>query len=313
MATYKVPQDVEAEDKLIGPFSFRQFIYLIIVALAGALAWGLAQVFIPLAIIPLPIILLFGALALPLRKDQPMEIYLAAMISFLLKPHRRLWDPEGVESLIEITAPKTVSEPTTKNLSQDDADQRFSYLADIVDSRGWAIRGAGPQAVNSAINTDVFVEAQRAPDVLDTDTTVAQSFDYLLNKSAEKAREEALARMRTIASAPQAPNPFLTQTPPTPAYDPYPSSIQQTVLQPVDDPRHVIAPTPAAAATPQVATPVAAPFVIPEPTTSDTPVAPVIMNLASNTDVSIETLAREAQRLQKQEDDMQDGAVISLH
>ena len=86
MATYKVPQDVEADDKLIGPFSFRQFIYLIIVAMAGALAWGLAQLFIGLAIIPLPVIVFFGALALPLRKDQPMEIYMAAIVSFYLKP-----------------------------------------------------------------------------------------------------------------------------------------------------------------------------------------------------------------------------------
>ena len=30
MAQYKVPQDVEADDKLIGPFSFRQFVYLLI-------------------------------------------------------------------------------------------------------------------------------------------------------------------------------------------------------------------------------------------------------------------------------------------
>lgn len=57
MAVYKVPQDVEADDKLIGPFSFRQFIYLIIAAIAIALAWGLSQLFIPLAIIPLPIII----------------------------------------------------------------------------------------------------------------------------------------------------------------------------------------------------------------------------------------------------------------
>ena len=75
MAEYKVAQDVEADDKLIEPFSFRQFIYLIVVAGASAIAWGLAQVFVPLAILPLPVILLFGALALPLRKDQPMEIY----------------------------------------------------------------------------------------------------------------------------------------------------------------------------------------------------------------------------------------------
>ncbi|QQR50992.1 PrgI family protein [Candidatus Saccharibacteria bacterium] len=56
MAVYKVAQDVEADDKLIGPFSFRQFIYLIIVAISITLAWGLAQLFVPLAIIPLPII-----------------------------------------------------------------------------------------------------------------------------------------------------------------------------------------------------------------------------------------------------------------
>ena len=56
MAEYTVAQDVEADDKLIGPFSFRQFIYLIVVAGASAIAWGLAQIFVVLAILPLPII-----------------------------------------------------------------------------------------------------------------------------------------------------------------------------------------------------------------------------------------------------------------
>ncbi len=108
MAEYKVAQDVEADDKLIGPFSFRQFIYLIVVAGASAIAWGLAQVFVPLAILPLPVILLFGALALPLRKDQPMEIYLAAIVSFHLKPRNRIWSPDGISSLIEIVAPEEI-------------------------------------------------------------------------------------------------------------------------------------------------------------------------------------------------------------
>lgn len=38
MAQYKVPQDVEADDKLLGPFSFRQFIYLLIAGGMIALA-----------------------------------------------------------------------------------------------------------------------------------------------------------------------------------------------------------------------------------------------------------------------------------
>ena len=126
MAEYKVAQDVEAEDKLIGPFSFRQFIYLIIAAVAVALAWGLGQIFIGLAIIPLPVIIFFTVLALPLRKDQPMEIYVAAIISYRLKPRKRVWSPDGIESLIEITVPKAVDEHLTKDLSQMETEKRLS-------------------------------------------------------------------------------------------------------------------------------------------------------------------------------------------
>ncbi len=90
MATYKVPQDVEAEDRLLGPFTFRQFVYLLIAAIAGALAAALFQIFPLLAILPLPVIIFFLILALPLKKDQPMETYLAAIVSFYMKPNKHL-------------------------------------------------------------------------------------------------------------------------------------------------------------------------------------------------------------------------------
>lgn len=304
MAVYKVPQDVEADDKLIGPFSFRQFIYLIIVALAGGLAWGLAQIFIGLAIIPLPVILLFGALALPIRKDQPMEIYLAAMISFFLKPHKRLWEPDGIDSFIEITVPKTVEVQRSKNITQEDAEQRFSYLANLVDSEGWSIRGMG---ANTAMNSDAYLEAQGTEDILDTNNSVAQSFNSLMSQRTAKAREEAIERMRDPSPAPTpvTPAPAVTATPAvTPSYNPYPTSMQQTIIQPVDDPSHVYtAPAAAPEPTPPAQTP---------PTTSDNQPSADIMNFANNTDLSIETIAREAHRIQEKNADMQEEVVISL-
>ncbi len=305
MASYKVPQDVEADDKLIGPFSFRQFIYLIVVALSIALAWGLAQVFIGLVIIPLPIILLFGALALPLRKDQPMEIYLAAMISYYLKPHRRLWDPDGVDSLIEITVPKTVDVRRTKDITEADADQRFGYLANIVDSQGWAIRGPGTQAPSTTMNNDIFLEAQSAQDILDGNNSIAQSFQSMMGKESDRARQQAVERMHqapaavTPAPASATDNPYNDIGASAPVYNPYPTSIQQSVLQPVDDPSHVYT-APAAAQDDQTA-----------PTTSDKPVSADIMNLANNADLSIETIAHEAHRIQEK-NEMQDDVVISL-
>ena len=203
MAVYKVPQDVEADDKLIGPFSFRQFVYLIIVALAIALAWGLAQLFIPLAIIPLPFIIFFGALALPLRKDQPMEIYMAAMLSFYLKARKRLWEPDGIESLIEITVPKIVNVQRTKDISQNEAQRRFSYLAEIVDSQGWAVRGPGVQAPNSAMKSDVYFAAQQTEDVLDDENTVAQALNYKLDQSDARRHQEMMDMVRGKAVEPK--------------------------------------------------------------------------------------------------------------
>jgi len=326
MATYKVPQDVEADDKLIGPFSFRQFIYLIIVALAGVGAWGLSRIFVGLAVIPLPIILLFGALALPLRKDQPMEIYLAAIISFYLKPHKRLWDSDGIESLIEITVPKVVEVQRMKNITQADAQQRFSYLANIVDSQGWAIRGEGAsaQSPSTAINTDVFVEAQSAEDVLDGTSSIAQSFNVMIDKEAGRMRKEAIDRMRqpdpvlqqqtppmatqTVEASPQTPAAVYTVPTqladvPAPTYNPYPN-IQQSVIQPMNDPSHQ--------APQSIPTPAPKPKLETPPTTSDKPLSADIINLANNSDLSIETIAREAHRIQKKENDMSEEVVISL-
>ena len=320
MAVYKVPQDVEADDKLIGPFSFRQFIYLIIVALAGGLAWGLAQLFIPLAIIPLPIILLFGALALPLRKDQPMEIYLAAIVSFFLKPHQRLWDPDGIDSLIEITVPKTVEVQRTKDLTQSEAQRRFSYLAEIVDTKGWAVRGAGVQAPDSAMKSDAYFDAQQAQDILDDDNPIAQNLDQKLDQSTERRQQDAIkiASGQSISSITQPlqstqtqppVNDFLTDyfaknnstLPPESAtnqkiqFNPYPD-IQQSVIQPLNG--H---------ATPQ---PTNNPTK-PPTNTSEKVVSADIINLANNPDLSIETIAREANRIQEKQD-LTEEVVISL-
>ncbi|MFZ1301901.1 MAG: PrgI family protein [Candidatus Microsaccharimonas sp.] len=355
MATYKVPQDVEADDKLIGPFSFRQFIYLIIVVLAGVAAWGLAQLFIMLVVIPLPIIVFFGALALPLRKDQPMEIYMAAMVSFYLKPRKRLWDPEGIETLIEITAPKVYEENRTKGLSQTEAEQRLGYLANIVDSGGWAIRGTSA-VPSTSINNDIFLEAQSAVDVFDANNSVAQSLNQMMAQTSIKAKEEAVERMKTATFAPTpppavaiaAPAPVQTPTPifapagnilppvnmntTVPEFNPYPD-IQQSVIQPLNDPSHaaetITAPIAAPVTTtgvPQatgapvasVTQPVVTPVAVPEPvqsstTTSDTPISADIINLANNADgLSIETVAHEANRIQKKLDEESQEVVISL-
>jgi hypothetical protein len=337
MAVYKVAQDVEADDKILGPFSLRQFIYLIIVAISIALAWGLSQLFIGLAIIPLPFILFFGALALPLRKDQPMEVYLGALVSYYLKPRRRTWEPDGIESLIEITAPKVIEIQRTKDITETEAERRLSYLADIADTQGWAVRHTA-QPTNNSMISDAYFEAQQTEDVLDVNGGVSQSLGAMINQSDERRKQSMMARMQqaTQAPAPQQSQPLyvppvaypyaalaqqtIAVQPAQPQYNdpsvqfnPYPNAIHQSVIQPLEQesqlPTQSVVPsnpTPAPIAQPQPAAEV-------PPATSEKAISPDIINLASNTDLSIETIQREANRIQHKADEDSGEVFISLH
>lgn len=201
MSRYKVAQDVEAEDKILGPFSFRQFIYLLVAAAGIALAWGLSQVFLPLAVIPVPAILLFGALALPLRKDQPMEVYLAAVVSFYTKPRRRMWQPDGINSLIEITVPEKVEIERTKNLSQDEAERRLAYLSQLADSHGWSIRHTRVPDAQGSMISDVYFEAQQTSDMFDDNSSEARAMTRRIEQSNQARRRAAIERMQAPPAA----------------------------------------------------------------------------------------------------------------
>lgn len=190
MAQYKVPQDVEAEDKLIGPFSFRQFIYLLVVAGFIALSWALFQASPILAIIPLPIIIFFSILALPLKKDQPMETYLAAIVSFYLKPRKRLWVSGQSESLIEITAPKTVEETRVRNITGEEASYRLSFLADVVDSEGRSVIDN-----TSSLKDEYVAEANNTYDILDTASTY--NIDRAIDNEKQARHDALIEQMRT--------------------------------------------------------------------------------------------------------------------
>ena len=331
MAVYKVPQDVEADDKLIGPFSFRQFIYLIIVAIAGFVGYLLAKVFIGLVIIVIPIILLFGAIALPLRKDQPMETYLVAVVRFLTKPRVRMWSPEGAMTMVTVTAPKLVERHLTKDFGSDEAERRLSYLAQVVDTKGWATRGV--THANDNMSDIVIAEAAATPDMFDNDTSISRSFDQMIDESDAQRRQQLVSQFQqgTLqADAPsQTPNlSTLGNDSSDPTYDPYPASMHQRVIMPASarpaaplasSQRDMPGSQQPASPAPDSAAPIlsqpSAPTVqqptYTQPQTNPVPAVPTpdIMRLANTKDLSISALAHEAHRLETKDDN---EVVISL-
>lgn len=306
MSVYKVPQNVEAEDKLLGPFSFRQFIFLIIAVVSLGAAYILARILLPLGLIPVPIALFFGALALPLRKDQPMEVYLAAVISFMLKPKKRLWQPDGIEYLVEVTAPKTEETTYGNGYNQEEVQRRLSYLANLVDSRGWAIRGINNP--NSSMQADLYNEAQAAFDPLDETGATAQNITNLINQSDARRRQ---AMIQTMSSAqPAAINNLPGENQPdieqsiasNMSATPYPTMRQSTLI-PLDEIPVQLAAEPSAPTAP--------------PQTSLDSVSPAIMDLARNhSDFSVQTIQRVANEIEQREKkakETEGEVVISLH
>lgn len=330
MAQYKVPQDVEAEDKLIGPFSFRQFIYLGVAALGIGAGVGLWQLFPGLIVIPLPFVVLFMVLALPLRKDQPMETYLTAVIRFYLKPRKRLWQPEGSIGLVTIVAPKVTEVQLTKSVGGTAAAQQLGYLAQVVDTQGWATRGV--VSPTASINDDAYAEAQQAEDVLDENTNIARTFDTMIGKTSDKHKQSVVTQFREQAAhqppardePTQSHMPVIgnhTQLVDEPVtdrsdssqddsaehidYNPYPRSMHQHVVRPIDD-RFTLQAKPSDTR-PQ---PIEPKSTQNTQTPSVQEVSPDIMRLANNNDLSISALANEAHRL---EDKSDEEVVINLH
>jgi hypothetical protein len=296
MAQYKVPQDVEAEDKLLGPFTFRQFVYLLIAAAGIAGAWGLLQIFPLLALIPLPFVFFFGILALPVRKDQPMEVYLAAVVSFYMKPNRRIWTAGQRESTIKIIAPKKIEKSRTRNITEDEASHRLSFLANIVDTEGYAIRG------ESSMKDEYAAEADTVEDILDQSNP---TIDHIIEQEQETRKQELVREMRTamnrtdalIGSTPVQPQPRPIQAPganyqPTPM--PAPQPVQQPVMQPMAMPMPPVQPVyqqPAPAQSVQQLT---------QASLNQAAVNQQMQNLANNNTFSIQTIAQQAQRIQQQ-------------
>lgn len=295
MAQYKVPQDVEADDKLLGPFNFRQFIYLLIVAALIALAWALGQIFPLFAILPIPPALFLLILALPLRKDQPMETYIAALISFYTKPNRRLWNPGQRESTIEITVPKTVEKPLTKDITEEEAGRRLSFLANVVDSEGNSLRDgiSVPAATTTVVRDEFIAEAESIPDIFENYQSTQVAAD--LSSEADRHRAEVVEQMRAAIAA----NNPIKPEPETPPQDSNAPSFNPNVLSQ----------TPPAISDAKATSP----DQIPEDKLPSNPLASRqrLIELSKNKEFTIATIAKEAKR--KSGLDEKDEVYISLH
>ena len=220
MATYKVIQDIEAEDKLLGPLTFRQFVY------AGSCILFLYLTYLSIAkggafmaVIFLPLAVLCGFFAWPWSRDQPTEVWALAKIRFMVKPRKRIWSQSGAKELVTITAPKQVQAIYTNGLSQDEVQSRLRALAETIDSRGWVVKNVNVNMFGQPTSTppsdrlvamstipepvqDIDIQAQ--DDMLEESNPIAKQFDTMIEKGTQARREDILNQLKSAGTTPTA-------------------------------------------------------------------------------------------------------------
>src|SRR3989344_2285911 len=221
MAQYKVIQDIEAEDKLLGPLTLKGFIYAIIAVFCAFINFRLITSgigpfkYLLILMFLLPMIL-FGVLASPLGRHQPTEVWLLARLRFLIKPKKRIWSHSGIQHLVKITAPKKFAKQRTKGLSETEVKSRLQTLASTLDSRGWAVKNVtvAPDKLEEDTQSDRLVapttlsaidlgiEVHPADDILDEENNpTAQYFAGLMQQADTDRKVNTASRLTAARQA----------------------------------------------------------------------------------------------------------------
>jgi hypothetical protein len=221
VATYKLIQDIEAEDKILGPLTLRQFIFALIAVFLFYICFILVTKHVTfMLVLFLPPALFFGFFAMPFGRDQPTEVWFLAKLRYWFKPRRRIWNQSGVKELVTITVPKKIERVLTNGLSQTEVKSRLQALANTIDSRGWATKNvnvntysAPVPVVMADINSDRLIDLASLPqevpgdevavpsdDILDEiNNPIAQQFETMINESSRVHRQQLINQLNDIS------------------------------------------------------------------------------------------------------------------
>lgn len=139
---FKVPQNVQREDTIVGPLTFKQ---LIICGIGGGIAYGFYTVLSKEYTWPVwfPPVLFFGgftiAFAFVKVHDLTFLQYLSSLFAYHYLPKKRIWIKGSADVITPLEEPKTSaieSAEQTKKEKQENTMKKLDSLVQILDSKG---------------------------------------------------------------------------------------------------------------------------------------------------------------------------------
>ncbi len=139
---FKIPQDVQRADKIVGPLTLRQ---LVIVCVGGGIAYSLytvlaRQYFVEVWIIPVIFIsLITVAFAFFTFHDIHFEKLILIFIEYKIKPRRRTWQQMRGDTLISVlqNRPQKLVQAVQKKEELDiERRKKLHDITTLVDTHG---------------------------------------------------------------------------------------------------------------------------------------------------------------------------------
>lgn len=107
---FKVPQNIDMQDRIIGPLTMVQFIYAVV---GGGLCYGIFMSGIPRAlsiIVIIPIALFVAALIFLKINERPFLEFFLAVIEYTSQPRQRIWRHQNIPDLtVEVYQAKKIA------------------------------------------------------------------------------------------------------------------------------------------------------------------------------------------------------------
>lgn len=193
---FQVPQNIDLEDKIIGPLTLKQFIILVVGGMIDYIWYTLfdAGLFILFFI---PTTLLALALVFAKVQDQPFPKFLGSLALFVLKPKILTWGKTPPLQIVEFQkkAKEQIVHPKQSTESQ------IQKLAVIIDTQGW---GAEKRPENAKAAPKETKKAKINPQI-----SAPQSFNRFsgqesqTNKVASQTVKQAARQVAAQSKMPQ--------------------------------------------------------------------------------------------------------------
>ena len=141
---YKIPQNLDIEDKILGPFTLKQFLYMIV---GGVVVYVLFNIIgttniMLFMVISTPIIAMVLALVFIKINGRPFVDFFFYFIQFIRDPRQKRWIKSTKIKIFNVTAKmsenENISQKAMARLAKRGIVQsQLTQMATLLDTRGW--------------------------------------------------------------------------------------------------------------------------------------------------------------------------------